>query len=232
MRCILPVNIDINSMRADKATTEAFTCDPNNPFLVSFPRTGSHWLRMLMELYFERPTLVRAFYYPEKTDFLLMHRHDEDLQLERCNVIYLYREPVPTVYSQLQYYIEDTTDTERIIYWADLYGRHLDKWLHQERFTTHKTVLTYEGMQTDIAAEFAKVTAHFQQPMDKAKLEAVTQKVTKEEVKRKTPHDEQVLQLGQGYQESREVFIEKYSDLVWQMLLNDRPQLREDFSLE
>jgi hypothetical protein len=85
---------------------EAFIENPDSPFLVSFPRTGSHWLRLIMELYFGRPSLVRVFYYPERTDYLTLHTHDIDLDIERRNVIYLYRDPVDTVYSQLNYYKE------------------------------------------------------------------------------------------------------------------------------
>ena len=53
----------------DEAIISAFTRDPENTFLVSFPRTGSHWLRMLTELYFERPSLLRVFYYYNRRDY-------------------------------------------------------------------------------------------------------------------------------------------------------------------
>ena len=89
---------------------EAFTSNPESTFLVSFPRTGSHWLRLLMELYFERPSLVRVFYYPERTDYLTYHTHDLSLDVQHPRVIYLYREPVATIYSQMQYHGEDLAD--------------------------------------------------------------------------------------------------------------------------
>ena len=106
---------------------EKFSANHQNTFLVSFPRTGSHWLRMMMELYFERPSLVRIFYYPERKAYLTLHTHDLNLDVERSNVIYLYRDPVDTIYSQLQYHKEDIYDQERIAFWSDFYGRHLDK---------------------------------------------------------------------------------------------------------
>lgn len=34
----------------DKTDIESFIANANNTFLVSFPHTGSHWLRMLMVL--------------------------------------------------------------------------------------------------------------------------------------------------------------------------------------
>lgn len=126
---------------------QSFAANPANTFLVSFPRTGSHWLRMIMELYFGRPSLTRVFYYPECSDYLTLHTHDLDLQVERSHVIYLYRNPVDTIFSQLSYHKERLGDHERITYWSDLYGRHLDKWLQQESFTTHKIILTYEALK-------------------------------------------------------------------------------------
>ncbi len=89
----------------DPRILRRFLADLDSPVLVSFPRTGSHWLRMTMELYFERPSLVRVFYYPDRTNYLTLHTHDlpgvlpEDIgaDIERSNVIYLYRDPVDTV---------------------------------------------------------------------------------------------------------------------------------------
>ncbi|MBN1680162.1 MAG: sulfotransferase domain-containing protein [Anaerolineae bacterium] len=213
----------------DQDVIRAFDADPDNPYLVSFPRTGSHWLRMLIELYFERPTLKRAFYYPDRHDYLLLHTHDLELDVQRRNVIYLYRDPVETVYSQLQYHHENPNDTGRITHWADLYGRHLDKWLRTETCTTHKTIVTYEGLRRDLPFEYAKITAHFDTAFDYERFDNVAQRVTKEEVKRKTPHDEQVMQLGTAYQTTRDEFTAAHADLVWDVVLNNRPHLRDIF---
>ena len=69
------------SVRVAQDVVDAFVADPENTFLVSFPRTGSHWLRMLMELYFQRPSLVRVFYFNERADYMCYHTHDLDLVL-------------------------------------------------------------------------------------------------------------------------------------------------------
>jgi hypothetical protein len=217
------------STRVDQSVVEAFVANPDNPFLVSFPRTGSHWLRMLMELYFERPSLVRVFYYPEKKDYMFLHTHDMDLDVERTHVIYLYRDPVDTIYSQLNYRKDNPDDPARIEHWSDVYGQHLDKWLHQETFTTKKIILTYEEMKRDLASAFSHITDYFDQPLNREQLEQVAPRVTRNEVKRKTSHDSQVVQLDAGYDMSRETFRERHSDLVWAILLRDRAHLAQDF---
>ena len=212
-----------------RAIIDAFKANPANTFLVSFPRTGSHWLRMLMELYFGRPSLVRVFYYPECRDYLTFHTHDLDLDVVRTHVIYLYRGPVDTIYSQLQYHKENIDDRVRIVYWTDLYGRHLDKWLHQETFTTRKTVIRYERLKADLAGEFAKICAHFGESFDVTRLREAAALVTKDRVKQKTPHDPQVINLDRIYEEERHRFQAEHGDFVWQALLDGREYLREDF---
>lgn len=208
---------------------KSFTANPANTFLVSFPRTGSHWLRMIMELYFERPSLTLIFSYPERFDYLTLHTHDLDMEIKRSHVIYLYRHPVDTIFSQLSYHKEPLDDHERITYWSDLYGRHLDKWLQQESFTTHKTILTYEGLKQDLAAEFEKVTSHFGQSLDRTRLENVAVQVTKGEVKRKAIHDPQVVQLRSSYQVARQEFRQKQGTLVWESLTKGRSYLVDKF---
>jgi hypothetical protein len=227
-----PPDATESSLRVDQQIVERFESVSDNPFLVSFPRTGSHWLRMMLELYFQRPTLVRAFYFPESQDFLLRHHHDMDLHVERRNVIYLYREPVATIYSQLRYENEPLDAADRIAYWTDLYGRHLDKWLVQENFTTKKTVVTYEGLMSNLATEFAYVTAHFGRKVDSEHLHEVAAQVTKNEVKSKTVHDEKVVTMGERYEISREAFREQQASYVWACLFKDREHLQQYFHPE
>lgn len=213
----------------DAQVIQAFVENPASPFLVSFPRTGSHWLRMVMELYFERPSLVRVFYYPKRRDYLTLHTHDMDLEVERLNVIYLYREPVDTVYSQMSYEKDDLEALDRIRHWSDLYGRHLEKWLNTETFTARKTVIRYDRLRDTPEPEFAKICAHFGQTLDSNRLAEAMSRVTKEKVKEKTPHDPSVITLGASYEDTRHAFREKHAALVWETVLDGRARLRGAF---
>lgn len=213
----------------DAQVIQAFVENPASPFLVSFPRTGSHWLRMVMELYFERPSLVRVFYYPKRRDYLTLHTHDMDLEVERLNVIYLYREPVDTTYSQMSYEKDDLEDPARIRHWSGLYGRHLEKWLYTETFTARKTVIRYDRLRDTPEPEFAKICAHFGQTLDSNQLAEAMSRVTKEKVKEKTPHDPSVITLGASYEDTRHAFREKNAALVWETVLEGRARLRGAF---
>lgn len=209
----------------DKAVLAKYINDSDFPFFVSFPRTGSHWLRLMMELYFERPSLVRVFYFPERTDYMTLHTHDMDLDVYRKNILYLYRDPVPTVYSQMGYEKEDPADADRVRYWADRYAAHLNKWLLAEDVSETKTVLRYERLRDDLAGEFAKVTAHFGQPLDAERLVRAAARSSKEEVSRKTTHDPRVVNLKAEYADGRKAFAARYADLIAECVVGAHPGL-------
>ena len=219
-------NPDASVKIADKALIASFTDDRTFPYLVSFPRTGSHWLRMLMELYFEKPSLVRAFYYKDAVDFTCYHHHDEDLNLAgRENVIYLYRNPVDTVYSQIRYYRQKTDAEHRVREWSNLYGRHLQKWLLTERCADKKTVLTYEGLSSDLHKEFSKLVAHFGQVLDRDRLDEVAKQVSKSSLKKRTSHDKQVVNTSESYSRERERFRSAYTAIVYAEIYGVSPAL-------
>jgi hypothetical protein len=218
-------SMDSSVVMTDRCVIDAFVSNAQNPFLVSFPRTGSHWLRMLMELYFVRPSLVRVFYCHDKSDYLTLHTHDDDLNVVRDRVVYLYRDPVNTVFSQLKYYKEHEDNVARIAYWSDLYGRHLYKWLHEESFTMKKTIVRYEMLKKSLPEEFKLITEFFGEDLDLVRLHNASSRVTKQEVKRKTTDDEQVINLAADYGAERETFRQRHADLVWERLINNRSQL-------
>jgi len=204
-----------------------FVEDPNFSFLVSFPRTGSHWLRMVMELYFEKPSLVRVFYYNNSQNYLTIHTHDMELNIYRKNVIYLYRNPVPTIYSQMKYYKENIHDQQRISHWSILYGKHLSKWLIEESESEKKTILRYESLVKNIVAEFSKITLHFGISLNSDKLRQAAKQVSKEEVKKKTSHDSQVISTRASYESKRKEFAQKYSTLITDLVIAQNPTLKK-----
>lgn len=199
------------------------------PFLVSFPRTGSHWLRMLLELYFDRPLLTRSFFAHANRDYLLYHSHDMDMNLVRRDILYLYRDPVETVYSQLRYHGEEMNDARRLAYWGDLYGQHADKWLCRERHSTHKTVLSYEGLLTQPETEFAAAIRHLGGHVDPERLRNCLSALGRDRVKERTSHDQRVVNLDKDYAKQRERFREQHGETIWRTFLQGRDGLAARF---
>ena len=201
--------------------------NPDFPWFISFPRTGSHWLRMIMELYFEKPSLVEVYFYKDAKEFTCFHRHDTTLTFIGCrNVLYLYRDPVDTIYSQLNYDKADINDKNLILYWSELYGKHLSKWLFDETFTTKKTIISYEDMKNDMHGTFKKVCEYFNAPFDAEKLDSALKQVSKEKLKEKVGHTPQVVSLSNGYEGRREEFRGKYSAIICDIVCEQNEQLK------
>lgn len=220
------------AVEVEWACAEQFLSNSDNPVLVSFPRTGSHWLRMMVELYFQRPTLVEVYFYPQKRDYLLLHTHDMPGEnVDRTNVIYLYRDPVPTVYSQLRYEDEDPHDEARIRHWASIYRDHLVKWLIDETSTSQKTVVAYERLLSDYTEEMGKVVKHLGGNLDPARLEMVSSTITKELLTSKIKHhDSRVLKYGAAYDEGRAAFRASMGHVIWDEITATQPALKPWFT--
>ena len=214
-----------NKLVASKKVVQKAISDKNLPFLISFPRTGSHWLRLLMELYFEKPSIVRSFVYPIKNGFTCYHTHDLNLDIKRDNVIYLYRNPVEVIYSQMRYNKEDINNKKNIDNWSKIYAEHLCKWLIKEGFTKKKVLISYEGMCSKLQDEFKKICSFFSTDFNEEKFNKVSKLVDKDYVKKMTKHDEQVINRGDDYYRKRLEFIEKYTDSIMHKVYSEDEKL-------
>jgi len=218
----------------DPIVTELVSND-DFPFLISFPRTGSHWLRAIMELYFKRPSLRRVFYFKKIKSFTCYHTHDltESYQIsevKRNRVIYLYRNAPDTVYSQLRYLNKDVMEIENIQIWTKLYAKHLNKWLLEEKYSRDKIFIAYEKMQCEIESEFAKICEYFGEKLNQERLKIVLGSISKEKIKSKTKHDHQVINLSKNYEQERKIFIDKFESKIWNILWQENKDLKAFFN--
>jgi hypothetical protein len=220
----------IKSVGISNEQVVKFLENPDAPHLISFPRTGSHWLRMLMELYLAKPSLVRVFYYFDTQDYSCYHWHDEDLKYQLVrNLMYLYREPVNTVFSQMMYHKEDMSNENRIWYWSVLYAKHVSKWALDENIAQRKILLSYDAMNINLNEEFKKVCDFFNVDFDAEKLEKASLQVSKENLKKRTAHDSQVVNIGTEYEKHRINFVEQNSEYIWRTFISVNSKLKNLF---
>ena len=205
-----------------KELVKKYTSNPDFPYLVSFPRTGSHWLRSIMELYFGIPSLCRIFTKGliNSKEFTCYHRHDLKLNLKRKNVLYLYRNPVETIYSIIRYYKKDVFNTDNINYYTNLYCKHLKKWLYEDDFTKKKTIIKYELLKKEPEEEFKKVCDHFNKKYNKESLIDVINFINKKMIKNKTGYDKQVMNISNEYVLNQIKFIEEKSNFIYDIVNN------------
>lgn len=116
------------------------------PLFVSYPRSGSHWINSIMELYFNRPRLRKGSpsLLPDaekRDDWMWIHDHDLKLKVinklkknknPRYNkILFLYRNPSQTIFSHLNAKQKDFND------YGYLFGKNSPK---EEKPFSEKTI--------------------------------------------------------------------------------------------
>ncbi len=160
------------------------------PLLISYRRSGSHWICAIMELYFDRPRLRRSrrtFLDKSRTDWLFMHDHDLKFKVfknhdkkKNRTVLYLYRN------------LEDVAKSDKI-FLKNKYGLDvsMEKLLkecknHQEKYLRSHWVIPikYENFldPKKRIKEFKIITDFFYENLDKKRLEEIFERVGKVKV--------------------------------------------------
>lgn len=194
---------------------ERFVSNPDNPALISFPRTGSHWLRCVLELYSGRPLLPRTFFCFDSDRYLLYHTHDFDLSFAGRNVLYLCRDAVATVYSQLVFEGRSMDDRATTTKASRGYGLHLSTWLLKRGTDARITALTYERIKKSPETELTKVCDHLGLAFERERMAGVLARVTRELVGTLTPHDRRVVRFDADYEARRRQFRDQMGSLVY-----------------
>jgi hypothetical protein len=212
---------------AAPSAPDRFRDDPASPWLVSFPRTGSHWLRMMLELYTDQPLLPRSFLHHAGCDYLLNHSHDYEFALWPNRLIYLYRDPAATVFSQIKFHNQDVNDLRQIELWSTLYRLHLRHWLNTPR--PNRTVVRYEHLRADIVDGLSGVLVALGQVPNPEHIRQVAQSISRKEVTTRTQHDERVMNREVDYEQQRSEFLARHGPAIHRMVI-DEGQLSDWFS--
>ncbi|MGJ8637602.1 MAG: sulfotransferase domain-containing protein [Phycisphaerales bacterium] len=155
------------------------------PLFISYPRSGSHWMNCLMELYFDRPRLreERVTLMPaDRTDWMWFHDHDLDLDIEHDNVLYLYRDPVDVIYSLLmaeQGKIKKK-GIQQLPELAQGMVDHFRRYLGPDGMA--KAVIRYELCKVDLASQFKIITGFYGQEFDQSRLDWAADQVSKDKL--------------------------------------------------
>lgn len=218
----------------------------NLPLFISYPRTGSHWINAVMELYFDRPRLREkrpTFLDPARTDWMWFHDHDLDLQIKHNDVLYLYREPVATIHSYLVYksrlkrplwarLVRKKTvgfTEEDVIKFSQEYHTHLIKWTNSPQKA--RTIICYEQFSKNRGNEFQKVCRHFGVDYVEERVIQAFDTVTPEALAEKTRNPAATGQhlLKPDYTSSRDEFRQKWGKLICEIVVT--PELEYLFSV-
>lgn len=183
--------------------------------LVATPRCGGHWVNMLINIYI-RKLFITEFEFNDNNN-VCSHTHDGRLEEKYNNVIYLYRNPVDKIFSEVMYYHKnkiyqnkihynnDINDRNYMICQLDMYIEHLEKWMLKENYSKKKTFLCYDLLKNDFDIEFKKVCKHFNVDIDIDKINNL-KIYQKEHVKNKIYYDDRIINLKEDYEKIRDEF--------------------------
>ncbi|MFX0090970.1 MAG: sulfotransferase domain-containing protein [Candidatus Hodarchaeota archaeon] len=214
------------------------------PLFISFPRTGSEWLNCAMELYFNRPRLRknRVTLMPaNRTDWMWFHDHDMELKIVHKKVMYLYRDPVQTIYSLIAYNLKNEVQSffpltinnireiseDTIVAYGKCYRDNLIKWILSEKKA--KTIISYERMKKSPEIEFQKVCQFFNLPFDKKTMSISFNNIQREQLiklsdKRKGGGLRKDM-LAKQYEVDRKWFIQNWGNVVKQIVVTKKLDL-------
>jgi len=206
-----------------------YTSDPDFPFFVSFPRTGSHWFRIVMELYLGIPCLVESWTIKKPRTFWAYHRHDRYLEEvdNRNNVLYLYRNPVETLCSEMYYWEKDFSD--HIDEYISIYSNHLIRWLYNHDDVNLFEAITYEDFKDNPipivskALSFLQICHHGDSTydIDKNKIISCYEQASKQKIKEMTKvSNPKAVNINGKYNDIKNMFREKYSYYILQKFID------------
>lgn len=119
----------------------------SNIYYVGVSRSGSHWLRIVLEEYMQGKSPVSNFIAcKDDINVLMSHLNDfkgtHDMQLDFVadNVIYLYRNPIDCIFSNLKYDQTTIDNKQSIDNYLNIWIKHIQKWLFDENFTKRKVI--------------------------------------------------------------------------------------------
>lgn len=219
----------------DKFVVDYLKNNPNLPYLISYPRTGSHWIRYAMEKYFEKPSLVMIYEYVNANEFTCYHTHDLNgtgtglANTRKDDVIYLYRDPVDTIYSMLRHQMQNQNDEKLIQTHSICYRDHLIKYLLNDDFTKNKVVVKYENFKKDFPSEFKKLCDYLGYDFDKEKIEKIIIGLDKTKIKKESTNKYSNIDDSMGYDISREEFKNKYTNLINSIVFGKDERLKKFF---
>lgn len=205
----------------------ATAAPPTTPYLVSFPRTGSHWLRMFLEMYFDRPLLTRSFFRHDNDDFLLLHVHDNQQPVpDRRDTLYLHRGVVSTLFSELTYRHGPAAPD---LPWGVVeacsreYERDLMKWLVGGDFALRKHVVAYEWMLDRPMDVLPGVIEFLGGDPDTARIADLWPRVTHESVAEAAGDNPKVVDQHGSKELRKELFRYRFGSKISAMFRANKP---------
>jgi len=197
------------------------------PTFISVHRSGHYWIRIMLELYFLRPVLLRTFFYDSYNDpnnFLLWHGHDPLLNVKSKSVIFLYRKDISAViFSVLKMHSKFRADK----HFEEIGKQEIQlckKYLLKSPHINIKTVVSYEDFIDHPKQQFLKICNHIEHNhvFNEERFDEICTKIDKKIVKQlvsKLKGSYMKASLNKQYSTERENFRKGYRDRIKKIIV-------------
>jgi len=196
----------------------------SNIYYVGVSRSGSHWLRIVLEEYMQGKSPVSNFIAcKDDINVLMSHlndfkgTHDMALDFVADNVIYLYRNPIDCIFSNLKYDQTTIDNKESIENYLNIWIKHIQKWVFDEKFTKRKVILSYENLKKDFVKEFSKLLVYLNLEVDEKRIISAKETYTKNKI-REIVHDKKVINNESDYELQRDRFVDLFGKYIYDKL--------------
>lgn len=191
------------------------------PYLISWPRAGSHWLRIMLEQITDRPCLVRSFYMHPNPNWLLLHRHmynDDHPAPRKRERLVLLRKLSDTLFSLAEYLDKGGAE------WVGARAREYRKW-YKRWVPGAEIVITYESLLVAPSIVLSKVLPFLGAGWEEQQLQDVADRTTPALVRALTQgYNPRIVPTRRGRPEARAAFKKEwgsYLDAVDEELRSD-----------
>jgi len=190
------------------------------PYYVGVSRSGSHWIRLVLEGYLDGTSPISSFIackddinvlYSRLSDF--KGTHDMQLDFVYDNVIYLYRNPIDCIFSNLKYDGTDFRNKNEVDKYLEIWIAHIQKWIYDEKFTNKKVILSYEKLKNNFIDEFSKLLEFLNIGINTEKITQSNETYTKSKI-REIVHDKKVINNESDYELQRSKFVELFGEYI------------------
>ena len=212
---------DISSM----ILKENMFANPDYPRLVSFPRTGSHWFRLVMEFYLICPCAPQAFLVKTPNRCWGLHVHNRKIRDPHPSegpvsnlgkVIYLYRNPIDVIWSCLEY--ENKSAEDYLDTLINEYKDHLERWLNNPADIKNICYIKYEDFKENPWDTFAKVLGFLEiKQIDKNMFLEIYKTASIANSRANFKHDNSVIsrrRLSRDWKNDKEEFVKTYGERI------------------
>jgi hypothetical protein len=181
----------------------------------------------MMEAYLEMPCGPQAFLFPSNPPWGI-HIHDrvvgngawqEGPVTNLKKVIYLHRDPIDVIFSQLKYEGNNMVTEDHVESLIEEYAAHLQRWRIDNTDIESILDITYEKIKQDAQSALAGAITFLGYEINEQKIAAICSRVDKGLTKKMTPHDpnalsDQSLLAPNEYARQREEFSTLFVDRI------------------